>query len=69
MSGWDPRFVATLRLGAETFATLSQLYPGRVFPGLESGEALNQPAATVTFALAPLLESAGRSAIGRLCCS
>lgn len=31
---------------AEAFATLSQLYPGRVFLGLGSGEALNEAAAT-----------------------
>ena len=31
---------------AETFATLSQLYPGRIFLGLGSGEALNEQAAT-----------------------
>ncbi len=31
---------------AETFASLSQLYPGRVFLGLGSGEALNEQAAT-----------------------
>jgi TAT-translocated FGD2 family F420-dependent dehydrogenase len=31
---------------AEAFATLSQLYPGRIFLGLGSGEALNEQAAT-----------------------
>lgn len=31
---------------AEAFATLGQLYPGRVFLGLGSGEALNEEAAT-----------------------
>jgi F420-dependent hydroxymycolic acid dehydrogenase len=31
---------------AEAFATLAQLYPGRVFLGLGSGEALNEEAAT-----------------------
>lgn len=31
---------------AEAFATLSQLYPGRVFLGVGSGEALNEQAAT-----------------------
>jgi TAT-translocated FGD2 family F420-dependent dehydrogenase len=31
---------------AEAFATLSQLYPGRVFLGVGSGEALNEKAAT-----------------------
>ena len=31
---------------AETFATLSQLHPGRVFLGVGSGEALNELAAT-----------------------
>src|ERR1700757_3485512 len=31
---------------AEAFATLGQLYPGRVFLGLGSGEALNEQAAT-----------------------
>ena len=31
---------------AEAYATLSQLYPGRVFLGLGSGEALNEQAAT-----------------------
>jgi TAT-translocated FGD2 family F420-dependent dehydrogenase len=31
---------------AETFASLSQLYPGRIFLGLGSGEALNEHAAT-----------------------
>jgi F420-dependent hydroxymycolic acid dehydrogenase len=31
---------------AETFATLSQLYPGRIFLGVGSGEALNEQAAT-----------------------
>jgi TAT-translocated FGD2 family F420-dependent dehydrogenase len=31
---------------AETFATLSHLYPGRIFLGLGSGEALNEQAAT-----------------------
>ena len=31
---------------AETFASLSQLYPGRIFLGLGSGEALNEQAAT-----------------------
>ena len=31
---------------AEAFATLSQLYPGRIFLGLGSGEALNEEAAT-----------------------
>jgi F420-dependent hydroxymycolic acid dehydrogenase len=31
---------------AETFATLSLLYPGRIFLGLGSGEALNEQAAT-----------------------
>ena len=31
---------------AATFATLSQLYPGRIFLGLGSGEALNEQAAT-----------------------
>lgn len=31
---------------AETFATLSQLSPGRIFLGLGSGEALNEQAAT-----------------------
>jgi F420-dependent hydroxymycolic acid dehydrogenase len=31
---------------AEAFATLSQLYPGRMFLGLGSGEALNEQAAT-----------------------
>jgi TAT-translocated FGD2 family F420-dependent dehydrogenase len=31
---------------AEAFASLSQLYPGRVFLGLGSGEALNEQAAT-----------------------
>jgi F420-dependent hydroxymycolic acid dehydrogenase len=31
---------------AEAYATLSQLYPGRIFLGLGSGEALNEQAAT-----------------------
>jgi F420-dependent hydroxymycolic acid dehydrogenase len=31
---------------AESFATLSLLYPGRIFLGLGSGEALNEQAAT-----------------------
>jgi F420-dependent hydroxymycolic acid dehydrogenase len=31
---------------AEAFATLSQLYPGRIFLGMGSGEALNEQAAT-----------------------
>lgn len=31
---------------AEAFATLSQLYPGRIFLGVGSGEALNEQAAT-----------------------
>lgn len=31
---------------AQAFATLSQLYPGRIFLGLGSGEALNEQAAT-----------------------
>jgi F420-dependent hydroxymycolic acid dehydrogenase len=31
---------------AEAFATLDQLYPGRIFLGLGSGEALNEEAAT-----------------------
>jgi alkanesulfonate monooxygenase SsuD/methylene tetrahydromethanopterin reductase-like flavin-dependent oxidoreductase (luciferase family) len=31
---------------AEAFATLAQLYPGRVFLGVGSGEALNEQAAT-----------------------
>jgi alkanesulfonate monooxygenase SsuD/methylene tetrahydromethanopterin reductase-like flavin-dependent oxidoreductase (luciferase family) len=31
---------------AQTFASLSLLYPGRVFLGLGSGEALNEQAAT-----------------------
>jgi TAT-translocated FGD2 family F420-dependent dehydrogenase len=31
---------------AQTFASLSQLYPGRIFLGLGSGEALNEEAAT-----------------------
>jgi F420-dependent hydroxymycolic acid dehydrogenase len=31
---------------AEAYATLSQLYPGRIFLGLGSGEALNEEAAT-----------------------
>jgi TAT-translocated FGD2 family F420-dependent dehydrogenase len=31
---------------AETFATLSHLYPGRIFLGVGSGEALNEQAAT-----------------------
>jgi TAT-translocated FGD2 family F420-dependent dehydrogenase len=31
---------------AEAFATLSELYPGRIFLGLGSGEALNEQAAT-----------------------
>jgi hypothetical protein len=31
---------------AETWATLAQLYPGRVFLGVGSGEALNEKAAT-----------------------
>jgi F420-dependent hydroxymycolic acid dehydrogenase len=31
---------------AETFASLSQLYPGRIFLGVGSGEALNEQAAT-----------------------
>jgi F420-dependent hydroxymycolic acid dehydrogenase len=31
---------------AEAFATLGQLYPGRIFLGLGSGEALNEQAAT-----------------------
>ena len=31
---------------AEAFASLSQLYPGRVFLGVGSGEALNEQAAT-----------------------
>jgi F420-dependent hydroxymycolic acid dehydrogenase len=31
---------------AEAFATLSQLYPGRIYLGLGSGEALNEQAAT-----------------------
>src|ERR1700735_3609389 len=31
---------------AEAFATLSRLYPGRIFLGLGSGEALNEQAAT-----------------------
>jgi F420-dependent hydroxymycolic acid dehydrogenase len=31
---------------AEAFASLSQLYPGRIFLGLGSGEALNEQAAT-----------------------
>jgi TAT-translocated FGD2 family F420-dependent dehydrogenase len=34
---------------AEAFATLSQLYPGRIFLGLGSGEALNEQAATGTW--------------------
>jgi TAT-translocated FGD2 family F420-dependent dehydrogenase len=34
---------------AEAFATLSHLYPGRVFLGLGSGEALNEQAATGTW--------------------
>lgn len=31
---------------AETFASLSQLYPGRIYLGIGSGEALNEQAAT-----------------------
>jgi TAT-translocated FGD2 family F420-dependent dehydrogenase len=34
---------------AEAFASLSQLYPGRVFLGVGSGEALNEQAATGTW--------------------
>src|ERR1700753_2694263 len=34
---------------AEAFATLSHLYPGRVFLGVGSGEALNEQAATGTW--------------------
>jgi TAT-translocated FGD2 family F420-dependent dehydrogenase len=34
---------------AETFASLSHLYPGRVFLGVGSGEALNEQAATGTW--------------------
>ena len=34
---------------AEAFATMSQLYPGRIFLGVGSGEALNEQAATGTW--------------------
>jgi TAT-translocated FGD2 family F420-dependent dehydrogenase len=56
--GWraDPAWIGTtvtcpiLRyhpaVVAEAFATLAQLYPGRVFLGVGSGEALNEQAAT-----------------------
>jgi F420-dependent hydroxymycolic acid dehydrogenase len=34
---------------AESFATMAQLYPGRIFLGVGSGEALNEEAATGTW--------------------
>jgi F420-dependent hydroxymycolic acid dehydrogenase len=41
-----PTFRYNPAVVAQTFATLSQLYPGRIFLGLGSGEALNEQAAT-----------------------
>ena len=50
---------------AEAFATLSQLYPGRVFLGVGSGEALNEQAATGTLAgLADAVGPVDRSDFG-----
>jgi G6PDH family F420-dependent oxidoreductase len=44
-----PSFRYNPAVVAEAFATLGQLYPGRVFLGLGSGEALNEAAATGTW--------------------
>jgi len=41
-----PTFRYNPAVVAQTFASLSQLYPGRLFLGLGSGEALNEEAAT-----------------------
>jgi F420-dependent hydroxymycolic acid dehydrogenase len=41
-----PTFRYSPAVVAQAFATLSQLYPGRIFLGVGSGEALNEQAAT-----------------------
>jgi TAT-translocated FGD2 family F420-dependent dehydrogenase len=44
-----PTFRYTPPVVAEAFASLSLLYPGRIFLGVGSGEALNEQAATATW--------------------
>ncbi|MGB6090536.1 MAG: LLM class flavin-dependent oxidoreductase [Candidatus Binataceae bacterium] len=44
-----PTFRYNPAVVAEGFASLSQLYPGRIFLGIGSGEALNEEAATGTW--------------------